>query len=88
MIWLVSILTGLVAAIITIVAIVVATATVSMSAGEGSGGIGLVYVGVSGLLLFPAVLAFARSHFDGCFAGSNGHVRDLRDPRHLRHPSK
>jgi hypothetical protein len=59
MIWLVSALTGLVAALVTIVAIVVATATFSMSAGEGSGGIGVVYFGLSWLLLFPAALAFA-----------------------------
>ena len=58
MIWLVSVLTGLVAAIVTIVAIVVATATLSMSADEGSG-IGVVYFGLSSLLLFPAALAFA-----------------------------
>jgi uncharacterized membrane protein len=58
MIWLVSVLTGLVAAIVTIVAIVAATATFSMSAGEGSG-ISAVYFGVSVLLLFPAALAFA-----------------------------
>jgi hypothetical protein len=59
MIWLVSVLTGLVAAIVTIVAIVIATATFSMSAGEGSGSIGVVYFGLSWLLLFPAALAFA-----------------------------
>jgi hypothetical protein len=37
MIWLQSALTGLVAAVVTIAAIVLATATLSMSAGEGSG---------------------------------------------------
>ena len=58
MIWLVSALTGLVAAIVTIVAIVVATATFSMSAGQGSG-VSVVHFGLSGLLIFPAALAFA-----------------------------
>jgi len=58
MLWLVRVLTGLVAAIVTIVAIVVATATFSMSAGEG-GGIGVVYFGLSWMLLMPAALAFA-----------------------------
>ena len=38
--------------------VVVATATLSMSADEGSG-IGVVYFGLSSLLLFPAALAFA-----------------------------
>lgn len=59
MIWLVSVLTGLVAAIVTIVAIVVATATFSISTGQGSGSIGAVSFGASVLLLFPAALAFA-----------------------------
>ena len=59
MIWLVSVLTGLVAAIVTIVAIVVATATFSISTGQGSGSISAVSFGVSVLLLFPAALAFA-----------------------------
>jgi hypothetical protein len=58
MVWLKSALTGLVAAIVTVVAIVAATATFFMSAGEGSG-IGAVTFGVSALLLFPAALAFA-----------------------------
>jgi hypothetical protein len=59
MIWLVSVLTGLVAAIITILLIVLATTTFSISAGEGSGSIGVVYSGLSWLLLFPTGLAFA-----------------------------
>ena len=59
MIWLKGALAGLVAAIVTVVAIVVATATFFMSAGEGSGGISVVYFGLSVLLLFPAALAFA-----------------------------
>ena len=58
MIWLKGALAGLVAAIVTVVAIVAATATFSMSAGEGSG-ISAVYFGLSVLLLFPAALAFA-----------------------------
>jgi hypothetical protein len=58
MVWLKSALTGLVAAIVTVVVIVAATATFFMSAGEGSG-IGAVTFGVSALLLFPAALAFA-----------------------------
>src|SRR4029450_9168729 len=58
MIWLKSTLAGLVAALVTVVAIVVATATFSMSAGQGSG-VSVVYFGLSELLLFPAALAFA-----------------------------
>jgi len=59
MIWLKSVFTGLVAAIITLVATIVAMTSWHMSAGEGSGGIGFVSVGLSALLLFPAALAFA-----------------------------
>jgi hypothetical protein len=59
MIWLKSTLTGLVAAIVTIVAVVVATTTWHMSAGQGSGGIGFVSFGLSGFVLLPAALAFA-----------------------------
>ena len=58
MIWLKSALLGLVAAIVTIVAIVLATTTVYMNAGQGAG-IGTVYFSLSALLLFPAALAFA-----------------------------
>jgi len=61
MVWLKSTLTGLVAAIVTVVAIVVATTSWSMSVGQGSGGIGVVSFGLSELLLFPAALAFAPS---------------------------
>ena len=59
MIWLKSAFTGLVAAIITLVAIIVATTSWHVSAGAGSGGVGFVSVGLSSLLLFPAALAFA-----------------------------
>jgi len=59
MVWLKSALTGLVAAIVTTVAIVVATTSWHISGNQGSGGIGFVSFGLSELLLFPAVLAFA-----------------------------
>ena len=59
MIWFKSTLTGLVAAIATVVAIIVATTSWHISVGQGSGGIGFVSFGLSGLLLFPAALAFA-----------------------------
>ena len=58
MIWLMSTLTGLVAAIVTVIAIVLATALFYLDAGPG-GGIGVIYFSVSTLLLFPAALAFA-----------------------------
>ena len=61
MIWLKSVLAGLVAALLTIVVIVsVFTVTiVSMSQGAGSGGIGFVSGGVSELIVLPVVIAFA-----------------------------
>jgi hypothetical protein len=59
MVWLKSTLTGLVAAIVTVVAIVVATTSWHMSVGQGSGGIGVVSFGLSELLIVPAALAFA-----------------------------
>ena len=58
-IWVKSTLAGLVAAFVTVVSIVAVTTTSTISAGEGSGGIGAVSIGISGLLLFPAALAFA-----------------------------
>ena len=59
MIWLKSALTGFVAAIATIVAIVLATTTFYLDAGREGGGVGAVYLSLSALLLFPAGLAFA-----------------------------
>ena len=59
MIWIKSVFVGLAAAVITVVAIVAATTVSAVSMNDGSGGIGAVSFGVSELLLFPAVLAFA-----------------------------
>ena len=59
MIWINSAFVGLAAAVITVVAIIVATSVTVVSMNDGSGGIGAVSFGVSELLLFPAVLAFA-----------------------------
>jgi len=59
MIWIKSVFVGLIAALITVVAIVIATTRVSMSVGSGAGGIGAVSYGFSGLMLFPFILAFA-----------------------------
>jgi uncharacterized RDD family membrane protein YckC len=59
MIWIKSVLAGLAAAILTVVAIVIATTRISMTAGSGTGGIGAVSFGLSELLLIPFVLAFA-----------------------------
>ena len=61
MIWIKSALVGLVAAIVTIIAVVVATATwmINVQIGAGSGGIGAVSVGIIELVLLPGALAFA-----------------------------
>lgn len=59
MIWIKSALVGCVAALITVVAIVIATTRVSVDGGSGTGGISTVSYGLSGLMLFPFVLAFA-----------------------------
>jgi hypothetical protein len=59
MLWFKSALTGLVAAVATIAAIIVATTTWHLDAGQGSGGMGFVSFGLSELLIFPAALAFA-----------------------------
>ena len=59
MIWIKSVFVGLAAAVITVVAIVLATSVSAISMNDGSSGIGAVSFGVSELLLFPAVLAFA-----------------------------
>jgi hypothetical protein len=59
MIWFKSAFVGFAAAVITVVAIIVATSVAVVNVNDGSGGIGAVSVGVSELLLFPAVLAFA-----------------------------
>ena len=58
MIWIKSVLSGLAAAIIAIIAIAIVTSIsiISMSVG---GGIGAVSVGLFELLLLPFVLAFA-----------------------------
>ena len=58
MIWIKSVLTGLAAAVLTVVVIVIATTRVSISAGGGSGGIGAVSYGLPAAALFPFVLAF------------------------------
>ena len=64
MIWMKSILTGVITALLTVVAIVLATTVwfISISRGSGSGGIGAVSVGVAELLLLP-LLAFALGFF-------------------------
>ena len=59
MIWIKSVFVGLAAAVITVVAIVAATTVSAVNMSDGSGSIGAVSFGVSELLLFPAVLAFA-----------------------------
>ncbi len=59
MIWLKSILVGLLAALATVGAIVMVTSRVSIAAGSGTGGIVAVSYGLSALLLFPFMLAFA-----------------------------
>ena len=59
MVWIKSVLVGLAAAVITVVAIVAATTVSTVNMSDGSGAIGAVSFGVSELLLFPAVLAFA-----------------------------
>ena len=75
MIWVKSAFAGLVAAIITLVGTIVAMTSWHMNAGVGSGGgIGVVSVGPSALLLFPAALAFAAG-FIGCF-GASGACQD------------
>ena len=58
MIWIKSVFVGLIAALITVVAIVIATTRVSISAGRGTGGIGAVSYGLPAVALFPFVLAF------------------------------
>ena len=63
MIWLKSIFAGLAASLVTVIAIVLATTTWHADIGEGAGGIGFVSFGISGLLVFPAALAFALGFF-------------------------
>ena len=61
MIWLKSILAGLAAALVTVIALVLASTVwfVSITRGAGSGGIGAVSMGVFELVVLPVVLAFA-----------------------------
>ena len=61
MIWIKSALAGLVAAILTVMAIVAATAAwmVNVQIGAGAGGIGAVSFGVIELVLLPAAVGFA-----------------------------
>ena len=59
MIWLKSALVGIAAAMGTIVAVILAATTWHVNAGQGSGGIGVVSFGLTGMLIFPAALAFA-----------------------------
>lgn len=62
MIWIKSVLVGMAAAFVTVIAVVAAifaTASWHIDVGEGSGGIGFVSFGFGEVLLLPVIVAFA-----------------------------